>query len=324
MGNIPSSCACAEQENAAFSNFVDTTSPSDNNKNYSLFSQTNPLSYRKALKPSSGLSEEDISANRSSSDDSEDRNSADESVMTLVSPTKDRSTKSIKPPLGPHSLVLTSNLKEGDSLEEEQQSTVYLKPHDEVFKAVVIGSVQQLEEILLRRNIKPSQVTGYTILHLAVIEERVDMIEYSLTHGVNVCSKDKLGRTALHLCYMSTNIKVLDTLINFLESQDNQPLTPFSPYARSSQRLGSPHSPSEMTSITMTSALVNTDDLHISSDDDGETRARRESTKEAEATSISSVATEERKKKKTALRLVRKAASRMRKALLTHNFSHNT
>ncbi|RYH29191.1 hypothetical protein EON65_09350 [archaeon] len=41
------------------------------------------------------------------------------------------------------------------------------------------------------------QVTGYTVLHLAVIEERVDMIKYCLANGVNVCHKDKV-------CYVNT------------------------------------------------------------------------------------------------------------------------
>lgn len=122
---------------------------------------------------------------------------------------------------------------------------------------------------------------------------------------------------------MSTNIKVLDTLISFLESQGEDALTPFSPYARSSQRLGSPHSQSEMTSITMTSALLQPDDQHtISSDDDDDdshAQDKNAMSRRILSGSTSSVATEEgRKKKNTAIRLVRKAASRMRKALLTH------
>ncbi|RYH29192.1 hypothetical protein EON65_09355 [archaeon] len=118
---------------------------------------------------------------------------------------------------------------------------------------------------------------------------------------------------------MSTNIRVLDTLINFLESQDRDPLTPYSPYARSSQRLGSPHSQSEMTSITMTSALLNTEDQLESSDEESYRQCKETPANGVHSSSMSSVTTEERKKKHTTLRLVRKAASRLRKALLTHN-----
>lgn len=157
MGNIQTSCACAEKEEPPFSNFLEAQSPADK----AYFIQTNPLTSSKIDKSSRSTQNVDPPDSRALHIDTEDQYS-DESVMTMVSPTKDRSpTKHTKPPKIPKALAIASSLKGGialDVLGDQKQDIVYLKPNDEVFKTVVIGTVQQLEEILLRRNLKLSQI----------------------------------------------------------------------------------------------------------------------------------------------------------------------
>eukprot|EP00981_Chlorochromonas_danica_P013879 scaffold7012_cov166-Ochromonas_danica.AAC.3 len=177
-----------------------------------------------------------------------DSNISNQSVLTTISPTKDLMRKCPRRP-SPLSLQLVDLRRETSHLKDTIQPVI---PADtELTEAFQSASLDSIVQMLHDRNCHISQIlwkeTGYTALHMAVIEEREDLLNYALEEGVEVLQKDCLGRTALHLAYMGSNPLLVMKLTDHLKDCSS---TPFSPYSRSSATNTCCYKDGEVSSVT--------------------------------------------------------------------------
>ncbi len=134
-------------------------------------------------------------------------------------------------------LFITDNLKQ-TSLQLILQSRhvtlreLFSKIIRKLLKTAVINNHVAATKLLLGSGIDPNQTdntTGYTLLHLAVQYDALEVAALLLRHGADVDKSSNCGSTALHYAASNNHIEMATLLLNYTSSllkKDNAGKTP--------------------------------------------------------------------------------------------------
>eukprot|EP01032_Pedospumella_encystans_P011607 gene11607-13489_t len=178
---------------------------------------------------------EDAYDNADSGRESPD-NRSQESVMTAISPTKDRRSP-LKSPKRPTAVEAIKNNKTGKVEKlylhgsENEVLGDWLELHDLIREGNCVALATYAKQH--RIDLQTVRFTDhrYTPLHLAVLYDHLEMVQYLIKEGVNVNVKDESGYTAMGIAYEQSSLQVINELFNAKAAEFAD--SPYSPYALS-------------------------------------------------------------------------------------------
>lgn len=109
-------------------------------------------------------------------------------------------------------------------------SSTSLKDETTVWDIIEYGSVKGLDEIIKLHSVPldATHTAGMSMLQTAVYHQKLDMVEYLLSKGVNVDYQDDTGYTALMHSVLGSNVRIVKALIDAnasINAQDNRGMT---------------------------------------------------------------------------------------------------
>jgi ankyrin repeat protein len=99
---------------------------------------------------------------------------------------------------------------------------------DAIKKAIREGNKQALEKLIgtvekpLLANINQADETGYTPLHMAVLENRPEMVSMLLDRGANLQAQTSDGYTPLHIAVLQHNPEIVKLLLDYGANREAQ------------------------------------------------------------------------------------------------------
>eukprot|EP01034_Spumella_vulgaris_P033386 gene33386-41199_t len=169
---------------------------------------------------------------------------SNESVLTVISPTKEKRlfspTKRSRSASGGISVVSPAAQKSPrptlevtiGKLDNSTCTTLDACVLEDIYSCVVRGDIDELKGIVLKFGVDLAtiqlQALHYSPLHVAVIHDQPAMASYLLEQGVDIHLTDKDGQTATYLAYTLNRYDLAALLVSHRAGEFTS--SPFSPY----------------------------------------------------------------------------------------------